>query len=66
MSGAERELQEASGVGAGFIPLELWDVAQPEHRQTDAATAAPGTVGVNLDRIQPAVFAGSILTKLGS
>ena len=31
----------------------------------DAATAAPGTVGVNLDRIRPAVFAASIAPRLG-
>ena len=63
MDGPERELQEASKVGEG-IPLELWDTAQPEHR-ADLATGAPGTVGVNLDRIRPAVFAQSILPRLG-
>ena len=64
VDGAEAELQEAAGVGDG-IPLELWDTARPEHRQTDAATGAPGTVGVNLDRIRPAVFAQSVLPRLG-
>ena len=68
VDGAERELAEAAGIGDG-IPLELWDTAQPEHRQAehrqDAATAAPGTVGVNLDRIRPAVFSQSILPRLG-
>ena len=63
VDGPERELQEASKVGEG-IPLELWDTAQPEHR-ADLATGAPGTVGVNLDRIRPAVFSQSILPKLG-
>ena len=63
VDGPERELQEASKVGEG-IPLELWDTAQPEHR-ADVATGAPGTVGVNLDRIRPAVFAQSILPRLG-
>ena len=29
------------------------------------STAAPGTVGINLDRIRPAVFAQSILPRLG-
>ena len=64
--GAEAELREAAGVDG--IPLELWDTAerrQPEHRQTDNATGAPGTVGVNLDRIRPAVFAQSVLPMLG-
>ena len=70
VDGAEKELQEAAKIGEG-IPLELWDVAQPEHRQAaehrqgDAATGAPGTVGVNLDRIRPAVFSQSILPRLG-
>ena len=67
VDGPEAELSEAAGVGDG-IPLELWDTApdrQPEHRQTDAATGAPGTVGVNLDRIRPAVFAQSVLPMLG-
>ena len=71
VDGAERELAEAAGVGDG-IPLELWDVPQPqtEHRQqveqrADAPTVAPGTVGVNLAPIQPAVFAASVLPRLG-
>ena len=65
VSGAEAELQSAAGIGDG-IPLELWDVPQPvEQRQTDAVSPAPGTVGVNLDRIRPAVFANSIAPRLG-
>ena len=65
VSGAEAELQGVAGIGDG-IPLELWDVPQPvEQRQTDAATGAPGTVGVNLDRIRPQVFANSIAPRLG-
>lgn len=66
VTGAEAELQAAAGIGGG-IPLELWDI--PEQRQAetrqDAATGAPGTVGVNLDRIRPAVFANSIAPRLG-
>ena len=57
--GAEAELRSAAGVDG--IPLEIWDVA----RETRAATEAPGTVGVNLDRIRPAVFANSIAPRLG-
>ena len=68
VDGAEKELQEAAGIGDG-IPLELWDVAQPEQRQAehrqDAPTGAPGTTGVNLDRIRPEVFSQSILPRLG-
>ncbi len=39
---------------------------QPDIEQrADASTDAPGTVGVNLDRIRPAVFANSIAPRLG-
>ena len=64
VDGAESELRSAAGVSG--IPLELWDTGQEtEQRQTDAATPAPGTVGVNLDRIRPTVFANSIAPRLG-
>ena len=58
VSGAEAELQAAAGVEG--IPLELWDV--PEQR---AVADPPGTVGVNLDTLRPAVFANSIAPRLG-
>ena len=67
-NGAEAELQQAAGVDG--IPLELWDVPRPETRQngegieTRAVTAAPATVGVNLDTLRPMVFAPSIVDKL--
>ena len=59
-SGAEAELAAAAGVSG--IPLELWDVPRQEQR---AVADAPGTVGVNLDAIRPAVFANSIAARLG-
>ena len=62
-SGAEAELNAAAGVTGG-IPLELWDVGRREQR-VDVVTDAPGTVGVNLDAIRPAVFANAVLPKLG-
>ena len=61
VTGAEAELQAAAGVQG--IPLELWDV--PATAEQRAATEAPGTVGVNLDAIRPAVFANSIAPRLG-
>ena len=61
VSGAEAELCAAAGVTDGGIPLELWDT--PTERR--AVTEAPSTVGVNLDRIRPAVFASAILPRLG-
>ena len=59
VSGAEAELQAAAGVEG--IPLELWDIP----REQRAVADAPGTVGVNLDPIRPAVFANSIAPRLG-
>ena len=61
VDGAEAELCAAASVQG--IPLELWDV--PGERETRAVTPAPGTVGVNLDPIRPAVFANSIAPRLG-
>ena len=61
VAGAEAELQAAAGIGNG-IPLELWDT--PVETRADASTGAPGTVGVNLDPIRPAVFANSIAPRL--
>ena len=65
VDGAEAELQAAAGVSG--IPLELWDVPEQRQRETraDAATAAPGTVGVNLAPILPQIFAPSIAPRLG-
>ena len=62
VDGAEAELQSAAGVDG--IPLELWDMPDVEKR-ADATTGAPGTVGVNLAPIQPAIFAASIAPRLG-
>lgn len=62
LDGAEAELQEAASVDG--IPLELWDVPRPGAEER-AITGAPGTVGVNLDMIRPAVFAPSVLPRLG-
>ena len=65
VDGPEAELSAAAGVGG--IPIELWDIPQPEQRGSEqrAVTPAPGTVGVNLDPIRPAVFANSIAARLG-
>ena len=66
VSGAEAELQAAAKVDG--IPMELWDVPTPESRSADPerrdVTPAPGTVGINLDPIRPAVFAPSVADKL--
>ena len=61
VSGAEAELTEAAGVAG--IPLELWDV--PRVGEQRDISGAPGTVGINLDMIRPAIFAPSIAPRLG-
>ena len=64
VSGAEAELRSAAGIADG-IPLELWDVPRETEQRADAVTGTPSTVGVNLDRIRPQVFANSIAPMLG-
>ena len=64
VQGAERELLDEAGLDDGAIPLELWDT-NPVETRADTVSGAPGTVGVNLDRLRPAVFAPSILPRLG-
>ena len=61
VDGAEAELCAAAGVQG--IPLELWDLPRPAEQRD--ITPAPGTVGINLDPIRPAVFANSIAPRLG-
>ena len=67
-SGAEAELNAAAGIGDG-IPLELWETRSSSRQgletRADVPSGAPGSVGVNLDAIRPAVFAQSVLPMLG-
>ena len=62
LDGAEAELAQAAGVDG--IPFELWQYPDEKRDEDRAITAAPGTVGVNLDTLRPAVFAPSIASKL--
>ena len=68
VSGAEAELAQAAGVDG--IPIELWDVPRAAEPRAAGAeqrdiTPAPMTgTGVNLDPIQPAIFAPSIAPRL--
>lgn len=71
-AGAEAELQAAAwpdgvpgGASPGAIPIEIFDIPKPEARERRDVTPTPGTVGVNLDPIRPAVFANAILPRLG-
>ena len=77
VDGAEAELCAAAwpdgrpaGASASALPLELFDVPTERRegegeRETRAITPSPGTVGVNLDPIRPAIFANSIAPRLG-
>ena len=60
--GAEAELAAAAGVDG--IPMELWQYPEERRDEDRAITEAPGTVGINLDTLRPAVFAPSIASKL--
>ena len=77
LKGPEAELQAAAGVDG--IPLELWDTRDVLEQRALAEvraerlrlgledrdiSGAPGTIGINLDPIRPAVFAPSIAGKL--
>ena len=60
--GAEAELAAAAGVDG--IPMELWQYPEERRDEDRAITPAPGTVGLNLDVLRPAVFAPSIASRL--
>ena len=62
-AGAEAELNAAAGIAAGQIPMELWEVRNGAEKRV--VTDPPGTVGVNLDVIRPAVFANAVMPMLG-
>ena len=66
LDGAESELNAALGLTEGpatSIPFALWE-PKPEKR-ADVATGTPGSTGVNLQPIQPALFARAVLPRLG-
>ena len=60
VDGAEAELAAAAGAGANYIPMELWEGSEER-----AVAITPTVVGINLDRLRPAVFAQSVLPRLG-
>ena len=61
LNGPEEELRAELGYEVGDIPLELWETRTEDR----AITEAPGTVGVNVQRIYPAIFAPSIAPYFG-
>ena len=68
LDGAEEEFRAAVGALERSIPIDAFEVERrivgPE-RRADAPTPAPGTVGVNMQGVVPAAFAGSIASRIG-
>ena len=69
LAGAEAELVQEAGLISGQIPLELFEPT-PEMRskaaELRAISAAPTSgTGVNVEPIHPAIFARSVLPRLG-
>ena len=70
LTGPEAELHQECKLDDGMIPIELWEKA-PAEAETRAVTPAPttgvaaGGGGVNLDTIQPAVYAPSVAGRQG-
>ena len=67
LDGAEEEFRVAVGASERTIPVDAFEVerrGEPE-RRADAATAAPGTVGINMTGVVPAAFSGSIAARIG-
>lgn len=65
VEGAEEELRQEVGAKEGEIPYAAFDNPARQFRNADAATGAPSTIGINMDRIVPAAFAESIAEFLG-
>ena len=69
--GAEAELNQELNLGAGKVPLELFE-AGPEMRarapelRTDMVSPSPTTgTGVTVEPVHPSIFARSVLPRLG-
>lgn len=70
VTGPEAELHQECKLDDGQIPIELWE-RSPAEAESRAVTPAPssgvaaGGGGVNLDTLRPAVFAPSVVGRLG-
>lgn len=66
VAGAEAELMAAACGEHTGIPIELWERDRPApETRADSPTGAPSTVGVNLQPIQPYLFARAVVPRLG-
>lgn len=64
LTGADEEYRAAIECDEGEIPMDLFE-REPVEQRADAVTAAPGTIGVNMQSIVPAVFNRSIAGRIG-
>ncbi|MYG65764.1 MAG: phage major capsid protein [Gammaproteobacteria bacterium] len=62
--GADEEYRQAVGASERSIPIDYFE-REPVEVRADAATAAPGTIGVNMTGLVPAVFTKSIAARIG-
>lgn len=65
LNGAEEEYRQAVHCAEREIPFDIFEAEPQTERRTDATTAAPSVVGVNMTGIVPAVFARSIAGQIG-
>ena len=64
LTGAEEEFRAEVGGREGHIPYDAFGPDR-QYVNVDAATAAPGTVGINMGALVPAVFAQSAAALAG-
>ena len=64
-SGELAEYAAACNVAPGSVPLDLFEGDRPVETRADTVTPSPSTVGVNMQAIQPYVFAQSVAARLG-
>lgn len=65
VDGAEEEYRQAVGAKERTIPIDAFELDRPIETRADAATAAPGTIGINMREIVPIVFSKSLAMSLG-
>ena len=60
LDGMEEEFRQATGCEEREIPIDAFEGQPVPEVRADAATAAPGTIGINMTSIVPAVFSQSV------
>lgn len=62
-NGVELEYRQAEEVDG--IPISMFDREPEQEQRVDALTGQPGTVGLNIQPLQPMLFAQSIAPRMG-